>query len=247
MTGNDWMQDNHDNWNNSMDLAGITNKGVVGFKYFGFGGLEKDTKGVKAFQGTAKGDGTTLYLNLTPGGHGAFKVHVMLDGPWANDTWKGREIAVLDIAADAPRQATMYKVAVPEVEGLKGKHAIYLVAEGPEVEQPSNERRPFGRSMGPTRPEGLFDLHGIGFSKGGAALVAPVVPTVTITIDGKEVKLPNTPVRSTNANGYCDVTHYQAYAPLTNNGGWTNDSKMHLQRTRQGVSHQLTDSYHPHK
>jgi hypothetical protein len=216
MTGNDWMQDNHDNWNNSMDLAGITNKGVVGFKYFGFGGLEKDTKGVKAFQGAAKGDGTTLNLCLTPGGHGAFKVHVMLDGPWANDTWKGREIAVLDIAADAPREAKMYQVAVPEVEGLKGKHAIYLVAEGPEVEQPSNEGRPFGRPMAPRRPEGLFDLHGIGFSKAGATLTAPIVPTVTITVDGKEVKLPTTPLRSTNANGYCDVTHYQAWAPLTN-------------------------------
>ena len=51
MTGNDWMQDNYDVWNNSMDLAGITNKGIVGFKYFGFGGLKKDTKGIKAQQG----------------------------------------------------------------------------------------------------------------------------------------------------------------------------------------------------
>lgn len=39
------MQDNFDNWDNNMDLAGITNGGVVGFKYFGFGGLAHDTKG----------------------------------------------------------------------------------------------------------------------------------------------------------------------------------------------------------
>lgn len=218
MTGNDWMQDNHDNWNNSMDLAGITNKGVVGFKYFGFGGLAKDTKGVKAFAGAAKGDGTTLNLCLTPGGHGAFRIHVMLDGPYANDTWKGRQIGVIDIPADAPKEKRMVQLAVPDVEGLKGKHAIYLVAEGPEVEQPQRDRRQFGgRMMGPQRPEGLFDLHGIGFSKAGVACVPPVVPKVTITVDGQTLRLPDTPVRSTNANGYVDVTHYQTYAPLNDN------------------------------
>ena len=218
MSGNDWMQDNHDNWNNSMDLAGITNKGVVGFKYFGFGGLVKDTKGVKAFKGTAKGDGTVLNLNLTPGGHGAFRIHVMLDGPYANDTWKGQEIGVIEVAADAPKEAKTYQVAVPAVEGLKGKHAIYLVAEGPEVEQPQHNRPPFGgRQMQPQRPEGLFDLHGIGFSTSASTCTPPVVPTVTITVDGQRLNLPSTPIRGTNANGYTDVTHYQTYAPLKDN------------------------------
>ncbi len=215
MSRNDWMQDNHDNWNNSMDLAGITNKGVVGFKYFGFGGLVKDTKGVKAFKGTAKGDGTILHLNLTPGGHGAFRIHVMLDGPYANDTWKGQEIGVIEVAADAPKEAKTYQVAVPAVEGLKGKHAIYLVAEGPEVEQPQRNRPPFGgRQMQPQRPEGLFDLHGIGFSTSSTTCTPPVVPTVTITVDGQRLNLPSTPIRGTNANGYTDVTHYQTYAPM---------------------------------
>ena len=215
MSGNDWMQDNHDNWNNSMDLAGITNKGVVGFKYFGFGGLVKDTKGVKAFKGTAKGDGTILHLNLTPGGHGAFRIHVMLDGPYANDTWKGQEIGVIEVAADAPKEAKTYQVAVPAVEGLKGKHAIYLVAEGPDVEQPQRNRPPFGgRQMQPQRPEGLFDLHGIGFSTSSTTCTPPVVPTVTITVDGQRLNLPSTPIRGTNANGYTDVTHYQTYAPM---------------------------------
>ncbi len=214
MTGNDWMQDNHDNWNNSMDLAGITNKGIVGFKYFGFGGLAKDAKGVKAFQGTAKGDGTVLNLHLTPGGHGAFRIHVMLDGPYANDTWKGREIGVIEVPADARRVATTYQLAVPAVEGLRGKHAIYLVAEGPEVQQPTNERRPFGPRTQPQRPQGLFDLHGLGFSKPGVTCEPPVVPQVTITVDGKTLRLPDTPVRSTNANGYMDVSHYQVYAPV---------------------------------
>lgn len=215
MSGNEWMQDNHDNWNNSMDLAGITNKGIVGFKYFGFGGLEKDTKGVKAFEGTAIGDGATLNLRLTPGGHGAFKIHVMLDGPYQNDTWKGREIGVVEVPADAPKIPSVLQVAVPAVEGLKGKHAIYLVAEGPEVEQPRNDRPQWGgRQARQQRPQGLFDLHGIGFTKNGKAIEFPVVPNVEITVDGQVLRLPDTPVRASNANGYMDVTHYQAYAPI---------------------------------
>ena len=197
-----------------MDLAGITNRGIVGFKYFGFGGLDKDTKGIHAFAGTNKGDGTQLCLNLTPGGHGAFKIHVMLDGPYANETWKGREIAVIEVPADAPRVATTYSVAVPAVEGLKGKHAIYLVTEGPEVQQPQQRQQWSGRPQQPERPVGLYDLHGIGFSKPGMPCERPIVPQVTIMADGQKLNIPSTPIRSTNANGYTDATRYQVYAPL---------------------------------
>ncbi|MDO5488584.1 MAG: hypothetical protein Q4F52_00530 [Bacteroidaceae bacterium] len=215
MTGNHWMQDNHDVWNNSMDLAGITNGGVVGFKYFGFGGLEKDNKGVKAFTATKKGDGTKLNLRLTPGGNGAFTVKVMLDGPYANDVWKGREIAEIRVPADAARTATTYTVDVPAVEGLTGKHAIYLVTEGPDIKHPENDRRPGGPRREPQRPQGLFDLHGIGFSALSAPFQVPVVPQITITADGKRLHIPDTPIRSTNQNGYTDAIRYQVYAPLT--------------------------------
>lgn len=215
MTGNDWMQDNFDVWNNGMDLAGITNGGVIGFKYFGFGGLDKDSKGVKAFSGARKGDGTVLNLNLTPSGKGAFKIRVMLDGPYANDAWKGREIAVVEVPADAPRTATTFRVAVPAVEGLSGKHAVYLVAEGPEIEQPAVPARPGPWTNRPRRPQGLFDLHGIGFSKTGTTCEPPVVPQVTITVDGRKLAIPDTPVRGSNANGYTDLTRYQVYAPMT--------------------------------
>ena len=217
VTGNNWMQDNYDVWDNNMDLAGIINRGIVGFKYFGFGGLEKDTKGVKAFVGAQKGDGTMLNVNLTPGGHGAFKIRVMLDGPYANETWKGQEIAVIDVPADAPRVAKNYQVAVPAVEGLKGKHAIYLVVEGPEIQQPqqNNNRQGWGgRQQQPQRPVGLMDLHGIGFSKTGTVCERPAVPVVTITADGQKLNLPTTPIRFTNANGLSDAIRYQAYGPL---------------------------------
>ena len=213
---NQYMQDNHDVWNNSMDLAGIQNGGIIGFKYFGFGGLARDTKGVKAFEGTKKGDNTKIGLNLTPSGKGAFKIHVKLDDPW-----KGQEIAVVDVAANAEQKASVYYADVAAVEGLTGKRAIYLVAEGPEIQQPE---QPQGRpqwgggrpQQGQQRPQGLFDLHGISFSK-GAQHLAPVVPTVTISVDGKEIKMPTAPMFSTNDNGYMMANNYQAYAPLKDN------------------------------
>ena len=213
MTGgtnsNDWMQDNHDVWNNSMDLAGITNGGIVGFKYFGFGGLTKDTKGLKAFKGISKGDGAKLNLNLTAGGHGAFKIHVKLDDPW-----KGEEIAVLDIPADAPRTAKLYQVSTPAVEGLTGKHAIYLVADGAEIRTP--QRSQWG-PRAPQRPQGLFDLHGIGFSKANEKFEAPVVPQVNIVVDGQKLVIPTTPIYFTNLNGYTDLTRYQVYGKMSDN------------------------------
>ncbi len=213
---NEWMQDNHDVWNNSMDLAGINNRGIVGFKYFGFGGLAKQQKGINAFAGIRKGDGATLNLNLTPGGHGAFKIHVMLDGPYANSTWKGREIAVVEVPADAPRTAKVWQVPVPAVEGLKGKHAIYLVAEGADVQQPTNNRPQWGRMQQPRRPEGLFDLHGIGFSRGAEVCKPEPVPQITITADGKKLNVPAAPIRCSNANGLTDAIRYQVYGPLGN-------------------------------
>ena len=206
---NEWMQDNHDVWNNSMDLAGIQNGGIIGFKYFGFGGLAQDTKGCKAFEGIKKGDNAHLYLNLTYSGKGAFKIHVMLDDPW-----KGKEIGLIYVGDKTPtNQAVTISHLVPDVEGLTGKHAIYLVTEGPDIpepQQPQWGRRP----QGPQRPQGLFDLHGIGFTKTDAKPV-PFVPEVTITVDGQKLQLPKTPIRSTEANGYTEENRYQTYARMT--------------------------------
>ena len=104
---------------------------------------------------------------------------------------------------------------VPALEGLTGKHAIYLIAEGPEVKQPEQQQGPWGRRpQQPQRPKGLFDLHGIGFGKNGANTKPAIVPLISIMADGKELTIPNEPVRSTNANGYTELTRYQVYAPL---------------------------------
>lgn len=220
MSDQQWLQDNFDVWNNSMDLTNIPNGGIVGFKYFGFGGLAKASKGINAFNGTKTGDGTKLCLNLTPKGKGAFRIHVMLDGPYSNATWQGKEIAVVDVKGNAAQKAASYEVAVPAVEGLTGKHAIYLVIEG-------------------EGSEGLLDLHGIGFSKPDIKCNRPEVPVVTITVDGKAIALPSAPMFATNDNGLMDLTHYQAYAPLKENstikataqGG---DVKFHVSKIVDG-------------
>ena len=210
MSDQQWLQDQFDVWNNSMDLAGINNGGIVGFKYFGFGGLAQDTKGVKAFDGIKKGDDAKLNLTLTASGKGAFKIHVRLDNPW-----KGQEVALFSIPDDAPKMAVTVSQPVPALEGLTGKHAIYLVAEGPDVKQPEQPQGPWGRRLQqPQRPQGLFDLHGIGFAKSGVDAQPAFVPEVTITADGKRLNIPHLPIRTTNANGYTDLTHYQVYGPL---------------------------------
>ena len=68
MSDQRWLQDNFDVWNNGMTLADVPNGGVVGFKYFGFGGLAQDTKGIKAFAGTLKGDNTQLSIGIASKG-----------------------------------------------------------------------------------------------------------------------------------------------------------------------------------
>lgn len=203
------IQDNFDIWNNSMDLAGLKNGNIIGFKYFGTEGLAQDTKGIKAFDGIKEGDDARIVLNLTPNGQGQFRIHVLLDGPYSNATWQGREIATIVVPQDAKREPTLFSAPVRALEGMKGKHAIYLVVEGPEVKAPEQPR--WGRPQGQQRPFGLFDLHGIGFEKKTLAIVRPVIPTVKITVDGKALNLPAQPIRPTNDNGYTDLSRYQVY------------------------------------
>ena len=69
----------------------------------------------------------------------------------------------------------------------------------------------------PQRPVGLFDLHGIGFSRPGTPCVRPEVPTVTIIADGRTLSIPREPVRCSNANGLTDQIRYQVYGPLRDN------------------------------
>ena len=196
MSNPGWMQDSWDVWDNHMDLVGVTDGGVIGFKYFGFGGLKKDCKGIKAFEGAKKGNGTTLNLFLTPCTDKAFTVKVMLDGPYANSTWNGKQIATISVPANSSKVSTRFTADVASaVEGLKGKHAIYLIAEGQ------------GNSP-------LFNLHGIGFSSNTKTISRNVSPTVSIKVNGKDMTVPTTPMHSTEKNGFCEPTRYEISCTL---------------------------------
>jgi hypothetical protein len=108
---------------------------------------------------------------------------------------------------------------VPALEGLTGKHAIYLVVDGPEIKQPEQPQRgQWGRRpQEPQRPQGLFDLHGIGFAKNESGAQPAFVPEITITVDGQKLNIPEKPIMATNANGYTERNRYQLYALLKAN------------------------------
>lgn len=216
VTDHDAMQDQRDVWINSMDLAGLKNGSIVGFKYFGFGGLAKDTKGCKAFAGTKQGDGTQIQLDITEGSGQPYTIKVMLDGPYANSTWNGKEIGRIEVKSPKSGKRVTHSVKVPQVEGLTGKHAIYLVVEGPEYKAPEQPR--WGnRNQQNARPQGLFDLHGLAFANDNIKPSAPVVPQITIKADGNDLVIPANPILSTNQNGYTQTNHYQVYGRLNDN------------------------------
>jgi hypothetical protein len=185
------QQDSWDIWDNNMPIADVKNGNIIGYKYFGFGGLTKDAKGLKAFEGVKPGNKTALNLFLKPKSQSAFKVNVWLDGPWDNATWKGKKIGEINVPANSAQEVTKFTIDVSAVvDKLDKKHAIYLVAEGSET-------------------DALFDLSGLGFSSAKKKIERPVPPTVSIKVNGTAIDLPATPVRSTNANGIVGYDLYE--------------------------------------
>lgn len=211
---NNAMQDQRDVWNNTMECAGLKNGAIIGYKYFNFGGLAADAKGCKAFEGCKEGDEVQINVFCNVGTDNFCTIHVMLDGPYANDVWKGKEIGKVIVPSNKRGQAFTASCKVPAVEGLTGKHAIYLVFEGPEVKAPEMPR--WGRPQQNPRPIGLVDLQGISFSKKGMeAPKAPVVPQISIKVDGTNLVVPQAAILSTNQNGYTQTDHYQVYGRMT--------------------------------
>lgn len=185
------QQDSWDVWDNGAPVGGMRNGHIVGYKYFGFGGLDAPRNGLKAFKGTAKGNATRFNLFLKPLTDEAFKVSVWLDGPWDNAVWKGIRLGEISVPAGSVQEVTRFSLDVSAaVDGLDGKHAVYLVAEG--------------AGQAP-----LCDLVGLGFSKKGQTLKRPQVPVVQIKADGKDLAMPAIPLRSTSANGLTDCTTYE--------------------------------------
>ena len=191
----DSIQDNWDVWDNRMDITGVKAGDILGYKYFGFGGLPEGAPGLPAFEGVKKGNKTAFNLFLAARTAEAFKVSVWIDGPWDNDVWKGVKIGEVTVPAGAPSVVTRYKVSVGDaVDGLSGKHALYLVAEGPAGEP-------------------LCDIMGLGFTRKGQKMVFPVPPSVKISVGGKTLEMPAHPVWATEQNGLMDNSTYEVAVP----------------------------------
>ncbi|WP_353140032.1 hypothetical protein [Pseudopedobacter sp.] len=185
------QQDSWDVWDNHMPITNVKNGHIVGFKYFGFGGLKKDTLGLKAFDGTKAGNQTAFNLFITPKTVKAFKVNVWLNGPWDNEVWQGKKLGEINVPANSKAETTQFSIDVSQfVDNLDKKHAVYLVAEG-------------------EGQDALFDFIGLGFSSKDHKIVRPIVPQVNIMVNGKSIDLPITPVRSTNQNGIIGYNIYE--------------------------------------
>lgn len=190
------LQDSWDIWDNHMPVTNMKNGNIVGYKYFGFGGLANDTLGLNAFGATKKGNKTVFNMFITPKTHKSFKVNVWIDAPWDNDVWKGKKIAEIVVPANTKQETTQFSIDVARfVEGLNKKHALYLVAEG-------------------TQNEALFDFIGLGFSGVKKPIKRHVPPTVSISVNGKPIDMPVVPVRSTNQNGILGYDLYETVVKL---------------------------------
>jgi arabinoxylan arabinofuranohydrolase len=193
------QQDSWDIWDNHMPITNVKNGNIIGYKYFGFGGLNEDKNGLKAFEGTKEGNETAFNLFLTPKTNQSFKVNVWLDGPWDNESWNGTKIGEIIVPANSSKESTRFTIDVSEfVDQLDQKNSIFLVAESDNQDE-------------------LFDLAGLGFSKNGNELKRPVPPVVNIAIDGEAIEVPKTPVRSTNANGIVGYDLYEATVSIPSN------------------------------
>ena len=194
------LQDSWDIWDDHTPVAGMSNGHIAGYKYFGFGGLAENKKGLKAFEGSKPGNNTKFNLWLTPKTRSAFKVNVWLDAPYNNDVWKGKKIGEINVPANSAQETTRFTIDVSEfVDHLDKKHAIFLVAE----------------SSSPNNPRELFDLIGLGFSADKKEIVRHVAPVVSISVNDVGINLPTVPVRSTNQNGLTGYDQYEAIVTLS--------------------------------
>jgi hypothetical protein len=140
--------------------------------------------------GRANESNTMFNLWYTPQTSEAATIEVWLDGPWANSTWNGTKIGEIAIPANSANELTHSSIRVSSfVDNLTEKNAIFLFVRGGSGN--------------------LVDITGLGFSSDAISIAPPDVPTVSIQVDGRNIELPATPVRSTEANGITDYTVYE--------------------------------------
>ncbi len=191
-TNNNALQDTWDVWSNEM-IANVNAGDIIGYKYFGLGGLKKDSKGIEAFDGTTSKQHSSFNIwfkrSSTEGG---INIKVMMDGPWKNEPWNGKEIGKFKIPAGTQAdKVEKYTIDVSEfVDDIEGKHAIYLVFDA-------------------AVDGAIGEFYGCGFNTKVQSLKRPVPPTLNVKIGGKAIELPTTPIRSTEQNGIVNNNHYE--------------------------------------
>ncbi|NMB33384.1 MAG: hypothetical protein GX992_03985 [Clostridium sp.] len=174
-----------------MTVADVKDGSIVGFKYFGFGGLEEAQKGLKPFEGTKKGNKTAFNIFIEPKTDKAFKINVWIDAPWKNSAWNGKRIAQIKVPRNSKNEITKFKVDVSKyVDNLDEKNAIYIVAESK-----SNDV--------------LFDFIGLGFSSKNQEINYQKPPTISVKVNGENVEVPTEPIRSTDKNGIVGYDQYE--------------------------------------
>ena len=189
MSNPDSIQDTWDIWDNRMDITGVKSGDILGYKYFGFGGLKQKTAGLAPFEGTSRGNATTFNLFLSSNTPEAFSVEVWIDGPWEG-AWNGTKVGEISVPAGAPAEVTRYTVKLGDaVDNLDGKHALYLVAKGSEGVD-------------------LCNIVGLGFTKKNQKMSMPVPPEVKIAVGGVPAEISSHPVWATDENGLTDNTYY---------------------------------------
>ncbi len=194
-------QDSWDIWDNNMPLVNVENGNIIGYKYFGFGGLQEDKSGLKTFDGTKPGNNTNLHLYLIPKTNDPFEVQIWLDGPWENDAWNGKRLGSIKVLANSDKSITEFSLNVStHLDKLNEKHALFLVADGPDS-------------------TGIFDLVGLGFSNKNKTINRYVAPEIQIQIDGENIEMPEHPIRSTPDNGIVGLDLYEVNYPLDTTSG----------------------------
>ena len=106
----DNLKNPYDLKNNTNPVVNNTDGSIVGYKYFNF----TETKGKKDL---------ALLLNLTPEGVDG-KIEIMADNPWTSRG--GKPLGSIELKADMAQQPTELKAALPALEKMEGKHAIFF-------------------------------------------------------------------------------------------------------------------------
>lgn len=105
--------------NNTNAVINNTDGSIVGYKYFNF------TK-------THQQHDLKLHLRLIPAGVEG-EIVVMLDRPWSSQG--GIELGRITLQADMAQSPTEFKVALPHLSEVRGKHALYFLFTSPVREQ----------------------------------------------------------------------------------------------------------------